>query len=280
MTDSQVWFVTGASSGFGRAITEAAAEAGETVVAAVRRPAALAELAEKYPGLIDPVALDVTDPAAAESAIADAVARHGHIDVLVNNAGRTQVGAVEETTDDELRSLFDLHLFAPFTLTRAVLPHMRERGSGAIVMMSSVGGQVVMPGFGVYCATKFGLEAVAEALAAEVAPFGITVMAVEPGAFRTNLFGPGAAVLSTENPVYAETAGATRRFVEGGDGTQPGDPAKAAAAIRAALAAETTPLRLPLGGDAVDAILTHLDTVREELVAWEKVSRGTDFERT
>ena len=100
----QVWFVTGASSGFGRAITEAAAEAGETVVAAVRRPAALAELAEKYPGLIDPVALDVTDPAAAESAIADAVARHGHIDVLVNNAGRTQVGAVEETTDDELRT--------------------------------------------------------------------------------------------------------------------------------------------------------------------------------
>ena len=135
MTDSQVWFVTGASSGFGRAITEAAAEAGETVVAAVRRPAALAELAEKYPGLIDPVALDVTDPAAAESAIADAVARHGHIDVLVNNAGRTQVGAVEETTDDELRTLFDLHLFGPFTLTRAVLPHMRERGSGAIVMM-------------------------------------------------------------------------------------------------------------------------------------------------
>ena len=120
----------------------------------------------------------------------------------------------------------------------------------------------------------------AEALAAEVAPFGITVMAVEPGAFRTNLFGPGAAVLSTENPVYAETAGATRRFVEGGDGTQPGDPAKAAAAIRAALAAETTPLRLALGGDAVDAILTHLDTVREELVAWEKVSRGTDFDET
>jgi NAD(P)-dependent dehydrogenase (short-subunit alcohol dehydrogenase family) len=200
--------------------------------------------------------------------------------VLVNNAGRTQVGAVEETTDDELRTLFDLHLFGPFTLTRAVLPHMRERGSGAIVMMSSVGGQVVMPGFGVYCATKFGLEAVADALAAEVAPFGIKVMAVEPGAFRTNLFGPGAAVLSTENPVYAETAGATRRFVEGGDGTQPGDPAKAAAAIRAALAAEKTPLRLPLGSDAVDAIATHLDTVREELVAWEKVSRGTDFDGT
>jgi len=278
VTDSQVWFVTGASSGFGRAIAEAAAGAGETVVAAVRRPAALDGLVEAYPGLIDPVALDVTDAAAGKAAIDAAVARHGRIDVLVNNAGRTQVGAVEETTDEELRSLFDLHLFGPFALTRAVLPHMRERGSGAVVMMSSVGGQVVMPGFGVYCATKFGLEAVAEALAAEVGPFGITVMAVEPGAFRTNLFGPGAVVLSEENPAYAATAGLTRRFVESGDGTQPGDPVKAAAAIRTALAAAQTPLRLPLGSDAVDRIVTHLDTVREELLTWEKVSRGTDVD--
>ena len=175
-------------------------------------------------------------------------------------------------------SVCDLHVFGPFALTRAVLPHMRERGEGAIVMMSSVGGQVVMPGFGAYCATKFALEAVTEALAAEVAPFGIRVLAVEPGAFRTNLFGPGAAVLSAENPVYADTAGATRRFVENGDGTQPGDPAKAAAAIRTALAAEQTPVRLPLGGDAVDGVVAHLDAVRAEVAAWEKVSRGTDFD--
>jgi NAD(P)-dependent dehydrogenase (short-subunit alcohol dehydrogenase family) len=278
VTDSQVWFVTGASSGFGRAIAEAAAEAGDTVVAAVRRPEALDDLVKAHPDLVEPIALDVTDSAAGAAAIDAAVEKYGRIDVLVNNAGRTQVGAVEETTDDELRNLFDLHLFGPFALTRAVLPHMRERGSGAIVMMSSVGGQVVMPGFGVYCATKFGIEAVAESLAAEVAPFGVTVMAVEPGAFRTNLFVPGAAVMSEENPVYAETVGATRRFVEGGDGSQPGDPAKAAAAIRAALAADQTPLRLPLGGDAVEAILTHLDTVREELVTWETISRSTDFD--
>ncbi|MDT0352114.1 oxidoreductase [Pseudonocardia charpentierae] len=278
MNERQIWFVTGASSGFGRAITEAAVEAGDTVVAAVRRPAALDDLVAAHPRLVDPVALDVTDGPAVDAAVAGALERHGRIDVLVNNAGRTQVGAVEETTDDELRNLFDLHVFGPFGLTRAVLPHMRERGSGAIVMISSVGGQVVMPGFGVYCATKFALEAVAETLAAEVAPFGIKVMAVEPGAFRTNLFGPGAAVMSAENPAYAETAGATRRFVENGDGTQPGDPAKAAAAIRTALAAETTPIRLPLGGDAVDGIIAHLDSVRAEVAAWEKVSRGTDFD--
>jgi NAD(P)-dependent dehydrogenase (short-subunit alcohol dehydrogenase family) len=278
MNERQIWFVTGASSGFGRAITEAAVEAGDTVVAAVRRPAALDDLVAAHPGLVDPVALDVNDGPAVDAAVAGALERHGRIDVLVNNAGRTQVGAVEETTDDELRNLFDLHVFGPFGLTRAVLPHMRERGSGAIVMISSVGGQVVMPGFGVYCATKFALEAVAETLAAEVAPFGIKVMAVEPGAFRTNLFGPGAAVMSAENPAYAETAGATRRFVENGDGTQPGDPAKAAAAIRTALAAETTPVRLPLGGDAVDGIIAHLDSVRAEVAAWEKVSRGTDFD--
>jgi NAD(P)-dependent dehydrogenase (short-subunit alcohol dehydrogenase family) len=278
MNERQIWFVTGASSGFGRAITEAAVEAGDTVVAAVRRPAALDDLVAAHPGLVDPVALDVTDGPAVDAAVAGALERHGRIDVLVNNAGRTQVGAVEETTDDELRNLFDLHVFGPFGLTRAVLPHMRERGSGAIVMISSVGGQVVMPGFGVYCATKFALEAVAETLAAEVAPFGIKVMAVEPGAFRTNLFGPGAAVMSAENPAYAETAGATRRFVENGDGTQPGDPAKAAAAIRTALAAATTPIRLPLGGDAVDGIIAHLDSVRAEVAAWEKVSRGTDFD--
>lgn len=275
----QVWFVTGASSGFGAAIATAAAEAGDIVVAAVRRPEALADLVAAFPGRIDPITLDVTDSDAIAPAVSAALQRHGRIDVLVNNAGRTQVGAVEETTDAELHSLFDLHLFGPFALTRAVLPHMRERGRGSIVMMSSVGGQVVMPGFGAYCSTKFALEAVAEALAAEVAPFGIRVLVVEPGAFRTNLFGAGAPAMSAENPVYADTAGATRRFVESGDGDQPGDPAKAAAAIRAALEAEQTPLRLPLGNDAVDGIVQHLDTVRAGVVDWEAVSRSTDLDK-
>jgi NAD(P)-dependent dehydrogenase (short-subunit alcohol dehydrogenase family) len=276
----QVWFVTGASSGFGRAIAEAALQEGDTVVAAVRRTAALDDLVAAYPGRVDPVALDVTDGSAIAAAVDGVLERHGCVDVLVNNAGRTQVGAVEETTDAELRGLFDLHFFGPAALTRALLPHMRERGSGAVVMMSSVGGQVAPPGFGAYSATKFAVEALAEALAAEVAPFGIKVLVVEPGAFRTNLFGPGAAVMSEENKAYADTAGQTRRMVESGDGSQPGDPAKAARAILAALAAEKSPLRLPLGGDSVEAITDHLDGVRTELTTWEKVSRGTDFDES
>src|SRR4051812_32094903 len=153
MTSPQprVWLVTGASSGFGRAITEAAVAAGDTVVAAARRAEALAALADAHPGRVEPLALDVTASGAdLAAAVDDVVARHGRLDVLVNNAGRTQVGALEETTEDELRALFDLHVMGPALLTRAALPHFRAQGSGAVVQMSSVGGQVTVPGFGVY----------------------------------------------------------------------------------------------------------------------------------
>ncbi|WP_181697684.1 oxidoreductase [Nocardia sp. GTS18] len=278
MSVPQIWLVTGASSGFGRAIAQAAIEAGDIVIAVARRTAALDDLVAAHPDQLETVALDVTDTDRIDTVIADVVARHGRIDVLVNNAGRTHVGAVEETTDAELRALFDLHLFGPAALTRAVLPHMRSQRSGAIVQMSSVGGQLSFAGFSAYSATKFALEGLTEALAEEVAPFGIKVLIVEPGAFRTGLFGPGAAAFSAESEVYADTAGATRRMVEGGDGTQPGDPAKAAAAIRTALAAEHTPLRLPLGSDSVDAVLGHLDAVRDDVLTWEKVSRDTTFD--
>jgi len=155
--NDRVWLVTGASSGFGRQIAEAALAAGDTVVGAARRPEALGDLAAAHPGRLDAVRLDVTGPGLA-AAVDDIVARHGRIDVLVNNAGRTQVGALEETTEDELRYLFELHFFGPALLTKAVLPHMRRQGGGAVVQMSSVGGQITMPGFGVYCATKFALE--------------------------------------------------------------------------------------------------------------------------
>ncbi|MEV7276925.1 oxidoreductase [Streptomyces sp. NPDC093111] len=274
---SKVWLITGANSGFGRAFAQAAIGAGDVVVAAARRAGTLDDLVAAHPDQVEAVALDVTDHAAVDRVVAGVAERHGRIDVLVNNAGRTHVGSVEETDDAELRSLFDVHVFGPAALTRAVLPHMRARRSGAIVQLSSVGGQMSMAGFGAYSATKFALEGLSEALAAEVNPLGIRVLIVEPGAFRTSLFGNGS--LSTDTIAdYADTVGATRAFVEGGDGGQAGDPAKAAAAVLAALDAEEPPLRLALGSDSIDTIHGHLEQVRGDLVAWEKVGRETGFD--
>lgn len=257
---SKVWLVTGANSGFGRAITEAAVAAGDVVVATARRPATLDDLVAAHPDQVEAVALDVTDAAGIETTVRDVVERHGRVDVLVNNAGRSHVGAFEETTDTELRDLFDVHVFGPAALVRAVLPHMRDRRSGAIVQLSSMGGQMSFAGFSAYSGTKFALEGMSEALADEVRPYGIKVLIVEPGAFRTGLFGNIST--SAELDAYAETVGPTRKMVASSDGSQPGDPAKAAAAILAALNAEQTPLRLPLGDDAVDAVVGHLDGVR------------------
>lgn len=274
---NKVWLVTGATSGFGRSITEAAVAAGDVVVGAARRPEALDDLVTAHPDQVEALRLDVTDTAGIEAAVRDVVARHGRIDVLVNNAGRTHVGAVEETTEQELRDLFDLHVFGPTALVRAVLPHMRERRSGAIVQMSSMGGQMSFAGFGAYSGTKFALEGISEALADEVAEYGIKVLIVEPGGFRTSLLDPARAGVSHDSGVYGKV-GATRGFVTGGQGGEPGDPAKAAALIRAALEAERTPLRLPLGDDGVSAVLTHLDQVRDDVTAWEKRTRATGFD--
>jgi NAD(P)-dependent dehydrogenase (short-subunit alcohol dehydrogenase family) len=273
MNENRVWMITGTSSGFGRAIADAALARGDRVLATARRPAALGELARH--DRVHAVALDVTDATQRRDAVAAAIDRFGRIDVLVNNAGRTQVGAVEETTDDELRSLFDLHFFGPAALTRAVLPHMRAQGGGDIVQMSSVGGQTTAPGFGAYCATKFALEGLTETLRDEVASFGIRVLIVEPGAFRTGLFRPEAAYESDEMPEYEESVGPTRAYVRGNHGSQPGDPVKAAQAILLALDAEEPPLRLVLGEDAVGNIRTRLGRISEELARWEPVSRDT-----
>ena len=269
----RVWLVTGANSGFGRAITEAAVAAGDVVVATARRVTTLADLIAAHPDQVEALPLDVTDAVAIEATVRDVVDRHDRIDVLVNNAGRSHVGAAEETTDAELRSLFDLHFFGPATLIRAVLPHMRARRSGSIVQLSSMGGQMSFAGFSAYSATKFALEGMSEALADEVRPLGIKVLIVEPGAFRTSLL----ANISVSRQIadYVPAVGPTRHMVERSDGAQPGDPAKAAAAILTALDADETPLRLPLGDDAVDSVLDHLDNVRAEITAWEQIARDT-----
>ncbi|GGP99607.1 oxidoreductase [Streptosporangium pseudovulgare] len=276
--EGRVWLITGASSGFGRAIAEAALAAGDTVVAAARRPEALDDLAAAHPERVVMVGLDVTDTARIAAVVAEVVLWYGRVDVLVNNAGRGLVGAVEETSDRELRDLMELHFFGPAALTRAVLPHMRRQGSGAIVQMSSMGGRFTFPGVGAYSATKFALEGLSEALAQEVAQFGIKVLVVEPGAFRTGFAAGGALLQSAAIPAYEAVVGQVRADLPGSDGRQPGDPAKAAAAILAALDAEETPLRLPLGDDAADAIAANLENARAEFAAWEKVARATGFD--
>jgi NAD(P)-dependent dehydrogenase (short-subunit alcohol dehydrogenase family) len=273
LDNDRVWLITGASSGFGRAIAEAALEREDVVVGTSRNKDALSDLARDE--RVHPISLDVTDAAQREAAVAETLERFGRIDVLVNNAGRTQVGAVEETTDEELRALFDLHFFGPAALTRAVLPQMRRQGGGAIVQLSSVGGQVTAPGFSAYCATKFALEGLTETLRDEVAGFGIRTLIVEPGAFRTGLFRPGAAYESREMPEYEDTVGPTRTYVRTNDGEQPGDPAKAAAAILAALDADEPPLRLVLGEDAIGNIEARLQRLTEELAAWRDLGRAT-----
>lgn len=283
MTDrertARVWLITGASSGFGMALAEAALARGEKVAAAARRTERLGDLVRRAPESAHAVALDVTDQESVDGAVEEVIERFGRVDVLVNNAGHGQVGAVEETTEEELRGIFDVHVFGPAALVRAVLPAMREQGSGAVVQMSSFGGQVAYPGFSAYCATKFALEGFSEALAPEVAPFGVKVLIVEPGAFRTGFSG-GALVQSHKMPEYEETAGRTRQMITGMDGTQPGDPAKAARAIVEALDAEDIPLRLPLGDDAVEGIRGKLASVGEDLDAWEDVARSTAFGQT
>jgi NAD(P)-dependent dehydrogenase (short-subunit alcohol dehydrogenase family) len=271
--DSRVWLITGASSGFGRALAEAALARGDRVAAASRSMEGLADLDGEE--RVHRISIDITDAAQRESAVTASLGRFGRIDVLVNNAGRTQVGAVEETTDEELRALFDLHFFAPASLTRAVLPHMRRQGGGAIVQMSSVGGQVTAPGFSAYCATKFALEGFTETLRDEVAGFGIHTLIVEPGAFRTGLFRPGAAYESAEMEEYVDTVGPTRDYVRNNDGAQPGDPAKAAAAIIAALDADDPPLRLVLGADAIGNIELRLKGVAAELEEWRSLGEAT-----
>jgi NAD(P)-dependent dehydrogenase (short-subunit alcohol dehydrogenase family) len=270
----RVWLITGATSGFGRALAEAALGVGDTVVGAARHPQRLKDLVAAYPGRVEAVELDVTDTRRAAEVVDGVVDRWSRIDVLVNNAGRTQVGALEETTDRELRDLFELHFFGPAALTRAVLPHMRRRGGGAVVQMSSVGGQVTAPGFGAYCATKFALEGLTETLAQEV-DFGVRFLIVEPGAFRTGLFDRDAAYLSEPLPEYQATVGPTREYVRTGDGSQPGDPAKAARAILTTLDAPAPPLRLVLGGDAVESVQARLAAMTDELVRWEAASRDT-----
>jgi NAD(P)-dependent dehydrogenase (short-subunit alcohol dehydrogenase family) len=276
-TSKKVWFITGASSGFGRALAEDVIARGERVVLAARKVDAMRDLVERAPDRVLAVRLDVTNTGEIRAALARATERFGDVDVLVNNAGYSMVGAVEETSEAELRTLMETMFFGAVALTREVLPRMRERKSGTIVQLTSVGGLTTAPGFGPYCAAKHALEGLSECLAKEVAPFGIRVLIVEPGAFRTSLFG---SAFRSMPPIdaYASTVGPTRAFASDANGVQAGDPVKAAKAIADAVAAGSPRLRLPLGADAVSGIRGKLAEVSADVDANEAVAVATAVE--
>jgi NAD(P)-dependent dehydrogenase (short-subunit alcohol dehydrogenase family) len=272
-----VWFITGASSGFGEAFARHAISQSYRVVATAREPSRLSALAALAPERVLVHRLDVTGAGEPEAAIAAARARFGRIDVLINNAGYGIVGAVEETPESELRAQMETNFFGAVAMIRAALPMLRSQGSGAIVNMSSLGGQLSFGGFGAYSASKFALEGLSEALALEVAPLGIRVLIVEPGQFRTALAGSAMRHMPVLEP-YRDGVGATRQFARSMHGTQTGDPLKAAAAIERALAASPAPLRLQLGRDAIEAIRGHAQRLLEELQAWESIGAATQLE--
>ncbi len=275
----KTWFITGASSGFGRAFAEHALAKGYNVVATSRQVSALAALVAAAPDRVLALALDVTRLGEVEAAIKMVVARFGRIDVLINNAGYGVVGGFEETSDAELRALMETNFFGAMNVIRAALPTLRTQRSGALVNISSLGGQLSFAGFSAYSATKFAIEGVSEALAQEVAPFGVKVLIVEPGQFRTNLAGPSMRHMPVIE-AYRDVVGGARDFAHDMHGSQDGDPRKAAAALETALDSPNTPLRLQLGADAVDAIRNHSETLLKDLATWEALARGTSFDRS
>ncbi|GAA1384352.1 oxidoreductase [Catellatospora chokoriensis] len=272
------WFITGASRGFGLEIARQALERGDDVVATARDPQAVEKGLPGFAEQLLAVALDVTDERQARDAVEAATARFGGIDVLVNNAGRGLLGAVEEAADAEVRAVFDTNVFGLLAVTRAVLPVMRAQGSGRIVNMSSVGGFVSWPGWGVYCATKFAVEAITESLRFEVGPFGVQAIAVEPGPFRTD-FLDSSSLHRTAKEIagYGDSAGAMRSWADGANHAQDGDPVKAATAILAVVDTEAMPARLALGAAAVADIEGKLMSARFELDTWREISLTTDY---
>jgi NAD(P)-dependent dehydrogenase (short-subunit alcohol dehydrogenase family) len=274
----RVWFITGASRGLGALIAEAALADGNAVVAAGRNAAAIVERVGGSPALL-PVALDVTNEAQAKAAVEEALKRFGRIDVLVNNAGFGLLGAIEESTDADVRRMYDTNVFGLLNITRAVLPTMRAQRSGHIINMSSIGGYRAAAGFGAYSSTKFAVEGLTEALHAELKPLGIRATVVEPGYFRTDFLDTTSLMVAADViEDYDETSGNVRRVAAGLNHMQPGDPKKLAAAMVELADAPTPPLRLPLGTDTLKAIADKNAYVTQETETWKVLSASTDFE--
>src|SRR6267154_3899283 len=273
---SQIWLITGSSRGLGRAFTEAALAAGHSVVAGARNPDQLADLRSKFGEKIHPVSLDVTNEARAKAAVDAAVAHFGGLDVLVNNAGYGNVSSVEDTPLDDFRAQIETNLFVVIIMTKAVLPYFRERRAGHIIQVTSIAGRIGPLGRAPYAAAKFGVEGFSESLAKEIGPLGIKVTIIEPGGFRTDFAGPSTQ-LSEGHPEYDSTVGAAVRFQRSYDGKQPGDPAKAAAALLHVASLSEPPLRLLLGSDSYAAAeKSALDKIESDR-HWKDLSLSTDY---
>jgi NAD(P)-dependent dehydrogenase (short-subunit alcohol dehydrogenase family) len=272
------WFITGVSSGFGRALAESVLAKGHNVIGTVRQEAARAPFEALAPGKASAVVLDVTDEVAVHEVVDEVAAKHGTIDVLVNNAGYGLEGAVEEVSLDQVRRQFEVNVFGAVAMIQAVLPHMRKQRSGHIINITSMGGLTAFPGVGIYNGSKFALEGISEALAKEVKPLGIKVTIVAPGSFRTDW--AGRSMEHIENPIadYEATAGAFRQSLAQRNGKQGGDPRKAAEAIILATEADQPPLHLLLGPDALRFVGEKLGALQSEMLKWALVSASTNFD--
>ena len=277
LNPNPVWFITGCSTGLGRALAEAVLRRGHRAVITARNPAQLRDLTAAWPDTALALALDVTDARQVHDTVTQAEETFGGIDVLVNNAGYGYLAAVEEGDEDEVRAMFETNFFAVVALLRRVLPGMRSRGRGHIVNISSVGGLIGNPAGGYYNATKFALEGLTEALAKEVAPLGIRVTAIEPGPFRTDWAGRSLREVKNPIPAYAATAGARRAQITGYSGRQAGDPDRAAEAILRVVESADPPLNLVLGRNGLERVRAKLAHFSDSLLRWESVTLGADF---
>ncbi len=274
---SQVWLITGSSRGLGSALADAVLAAGHKLVATARNPAQLADLIERYGDQVRTVALDVTNEQAAVHAVAVATKAFGRLDVLVNNAGYGDVCPIEDTSLDEFRAQIETNLFGVINVTKAALPLMREQGAGHFLQFSSVGGRIGPVGRAPYAAAKWGVEGFSEVLSKEVGPLGVKVTIIEPGGFRTDFAGSSTAIRAGR-PEYDSTVGKTARFQRDYNGKQPGDPAKAAAAVLHIASLSDPPLRLLLGSDAVRFVEQHDRAKMESDRKWKDLSISTDIE--
>ncbi len=276
MASGNIMLITGVSSGFGRALAQEALAAGHTVVGTVRGAQAARDFEALSPQAAVARVLDVTEFERIDGVVADIEANVGPVDVLVNNAGYGHEGIMEEAPLDEMRRQFDVNVFGAVAMMKAVVPFMRERRRGRILNITSMGGHITIPGIAYYCGSKFALEGISETLGKELEPFGIAVTAVAPGSFRTDWAGRSMARTPRSIADYDALFDPIRRAREEKSGKQPGDPAKAARAMLAVIAADHPPAHLLLGSDALRLVRNKLAALDDEIRAWEAVTVSTD----